>query len=178
MAVKGMGKVLVCCVVLLRRVKGNEMQVTWVQSSQRAHSKNTPHLTCTGLESGSAQSWGLRREELQMAGGPPRPYSHLGAAAKEQERNPMTFCSHYVIQLLPDHEAHYPTPTMPTSSLLEPCGAVIFNTAFTITQCHFNLTVSPESLRKGMCIYVLKAELKDDHSESSHILPVPTPSWG
>lgn len=92
--------------LLLCRVKGHETQMTSVQSPWRPHSKNMSPLTCIVLESGSAQSWGLRGEELQMAGGPPRPCWHLGAAAKKQERNPVTSCPHYVTQLLPDHGAH------------------------------------------------------------------------
>lgn len=92
--------------LLLCRVKGHETQMTSVQSPRRPHSKNMPPLTCTVLESGSAQSWGLRGEELQMAGGPPRPCWHLGAAAKKQERNPVTSCPHYVTQRLLDHGAH------------------------------------------------------------------------
>lgn len=92
--------------VLSCRVKGHETQVTSVQSPWRSHWKNMPPLTCTVLESGSAQSWGLGGEELQMAGGPPRPCWHLEAAAKKQERNLVTSCPHYVTQLLLDHGAH------------------------------------------------------------------------
>lgn len=142
--------------------------------------KNMPHLTCTVLESGSAQSWDLRGEELQMAGGPPRPYLHLRAATKKQERNPMTSCPHYVTQLLPDHEAHYSPPAMPTSSLSEPCGMMIFNTAFTITQCSFFQPASPLP-HQNLCEWVYtcaKIRTEGDHSESSHTLPAPTLPWG